>query len=161
MFEKIAEFMKDNYEWLFSGIGLAVAGAVAKWLLNKMKKAKNKAKNIIEKSLVQKLMKKEALSPKTMTIFDNNGNSEQVEVIVAFEFKDNKKEYVVYTKNETDKHQNTTVYVSEVDRSSGEPTLMGIDDNDDWNRVLEVLKYLAEADPDAPIQYDEEGIEII
>ena len=36
---------------------------------------------------------------KIMSIVNENGETEEVEVILAFEFKDNKKEYVVYTKN--------------------------------------------------------------
>ena len=54
---------------------------------------------------------------KIMSIVNENGETEEVEVILAFEFKDNKKEYVVYTKNETDENGNVTVYVSNVDHS--------------------------------------------
>ena len=37
---------------------------------------------------------------KTMTIVAEDGSTEEVEVVFAFEFKDNKKEYVIYTKND-------------------------------------------------------------
>ena len=37
---------------------------------------------------------------KVMSIVSNDGAIEDVEVILAFEFKDNNKEYVVYTNNE-------------------------------------------------------------
>ena len=36
---------------------------------------------------------------KVMSIVSNDGAIENVEVILAFEFKDTNKEYVVYTKN--------------------------------------------------------------
>ena len=36
---------------------------------------------------------------KMMSIVADDGSVEEVEVIIAFEFKDNKKEYVLYTKN--------------------------------------------------------------
>ena len=56
---------------------------------------------------------------KMMKIVSDDGLSEEVEVVFAFEFKDNKKEYVIYTKNERDEDNNITVYVSNVDRSNG------------------------------------------
>ena len=101
---------------------------------------------------------------KTFVIKDKNGEEEQVQVISAFEFKDTKKEYVVFTKNEIDDKGNTIVYVSEVDRSSGEPTLQRVDD-EDWSRVRKVLRELA-TDGDgngseSRIEYDEDGMEII
>ena len=83
---------------------------------------------------------------KIMSIVNENGETEEVEVILAFEFKDNKKEYVVYTKNETDENGNVTVYVSNVDRSSGEPKLIGVDDDEEWNRVKDVLRELSKAE---------------
>ena len=43
---------------------------------------------------------------KLMSIVANDGSIEEVEVILAFEFKDTGKEYVVYTKNEKDENEN-------------------------------------------------------
>lgn len=83
---------------------------------------------------------------KMMTIVDDDGSTEEVEVVVSFEFKDNKKEYVVYTRNEKDENGNVTVYVSNVDRSSGQPKLLGVDDEEEWNRVKDVLRELAKDD---------------
>ena len=80
---------------------------------------------------------------KIMSIVNENGETEEVEVILAFEFKDNKKEYVVYTKNETDENGNVTVYVSYVDRCSGEPKLLGIDNESEWDRIKDVLRELS------------------
>ena len=64
---------------------------------------------------------------KIMSIINEDGQTEEVEVILAFEFKDNKKEYVVYTKNEKDENGNVTVYVSNVDRTNEVPSLLGIE----------------------------------
>lgn len=83
---------------------------------------------------------------KMMSIVAEDGTVEEVEVILAFEFKDTKKEYVIYTKNEKDENDNVTVYVSNVDRSSGEPKLMGIDDEEEWNRVKDVLRELSKSE---------------
>ncbi len=81
-----------------------------------------------------------------MSIVSEDGSVEEVEVILAFEFKDTKKEYVIYTKNEKDENDNVTVYVSHVDRSSGEPKLMGIEDEEEWNRVKDVLRELSKSE---------------
>ena len=78
-----------------------------------------------------------------MSIVTEDGSVEEVEVILACEFKDTKKEYVIYTKNERDENDNITVYVSHVDRSSGEPNLLGIEDEEEWNRVKDVLRELS------------------
>ena len=81
-----------------------------------------------------------------MSIIAEDGSTEEVEVILAFEFKDNKKEYVIYTKNEKDENGNVTVYVSNIDRSSGEPKLVGIDDEEEWNRIKDVLRELSKGE---------------
>ncbi|MBP3799654.1 MAG: DUF1292 domain-containing protein [Bacilli bacterium] len=78
-----------------------------------------------------------------MSIVNENGETEEVEVVLAFEFKDNKKEYVVYTKNEKDENGNVTVYVSNVDRSQGEPRLMGVESEEEWSRIKDVLRELS------------------
>lgn len=83
---------------------------------------------------------------KIMTIVADDGSTEEVEVILAFEFKDTKKEYVIYTKNEKDENENITVYVSHVERSTGEPKLLGIDNEEEWNRIKDVLRELSKTE---------------
>jgi len=90
-------------------------------------------------------MENQEIEKKMMSIVAEDGSMEEVEVILAFEFKDTKKEYVVYTKNEKDENDNITVYVSNVDRSSGEPKLLGIVD-EEWDRVKDVLRELSKAE---------------
>lgn len=80
---------------------------------------------------------------KIMSIVAEDGSVEEVEVVIAFEFKDTKKEYVVYTKNEKDENGNITVYVSNVNRESGEPKLFGVEDENEWNRIKDVLRELS------------------
>ena len=81
-----------------------------------------------------------------MSIVAEDGSVEEVEVILAFEFKDTKKEYVIYTKNEKDENDNITVYVSHVDRSSGEPKLLGVEDEEEWSRIKDVLRELSKSE---------------
>ncbi|HIS39188.1 MAG TPA: DUF1292 domain-containing protein [Candidatus Onthousia faecavium] len=82
----------------------------------------------------------------TMSIIGEDGSIDEVEVVIAFEFKDTNREYVVYTKNEKDANGNVTVYVSHVDRSGETPKLYSIDDEDEWNRVKDVLRKLSKKD---------------
>ena len=83
---------------------------------------------------------------KTMRIVSEDGSNEEVEVVFAFEFKDNKKEYVIYTKNERDDDNNITIYVSNVDRSNGEAKLLGVESEEEWNRIKDVLRELAKSE---------------
>ena len=83
---------------------------------------------------------------KMMKIVSDDGSVEEVEVVFSFEFKDNKKEYVIYTKNERDDDNNITVYVSNVDCSSGEAKLLGVESEEEWNRIKDVLRELAKGE---------------
>ena len=81
-----------------------------------------------------------------MKIVSEDGSSEEVEVVFAFEFKDTKKEYVIYTRNERDDDNNVTVYISNVDRSNGETKLLGVETDEEWNRIKDVLRELAKSE---------------
>lgn len=84
---------------------------------------------------------------KIMTITAEDGSIDQVEIIVAFEFTDLKKEYVVYTKNEVDANDNVTIYISSVISSeNGEVVLGGVDTDEEWDRIKNVLRELAKED---------------
>ncbi len=91
-------------------------------------------------------MNNQEVDKKIMSIVAEDGSTEEVEVILAFEFKDTNKEYVIYTKNEKDENDNVTVYVSNVDRTSGEPKLLGVDDEEEWNRIKDVLRELSKSE---------------
>ncbi len=80
---------------------------------------------------------------RVMSIMTEDGNTEEVEVVIAFEFKDTKKEYIVYTKNEKDENGNITVYVSNIDRTEETPKLLGVDSESEWNRIKDVLRELS------------------
>lgn len=148
------DFIKENYEWLFSGIGVTFVVWLINWIKPKTRKIKDTG--LIE-SLINRNHK---LPPKYLTTIDDNGNEEKSEIILAFEFKDTKREYIVYTNHETDQYDNITIYVSEVDRTGGSPRLLGVPDGSEWKRVREVLKELANAKEEQPL-YDKDGIEII
>ena len=81
-----------------------------------------------------------------MTIIAQDGTEEEVEVIIAFKFKDTNKEYIIYTKNERDDKGLITVHISNVDRSSGNTKLYGVDDENEWNRIKDVLRELSKSE---------------
>lgn len=86
---------------------------------------------------------------RVMTITSEDGSIDQVEIIVAFEFTDLKKEYVVYTKNEVDANDNVTLYISTViGVENGEAVLGGIDTDEEWARIKDVLRELAKTEPE-------------
>ena len=80
---------------------------------------------------------------KKLTIISEDGSEKVVEVIAAFKFKDNDQEYIVYTQNEKDQNNNVTVYVSKLVEEDGTSRLAGIEDDNEWSRVKDVLRELA------------------
>lgn len=81
---------------------------------------------------------------KIMSVVQEDGSIDEVEILVTFEFTDTKKSYVIYTKNEVDEKGNVTVYASSIIENEGEDVkLGGIDTEDEWTRIKEVLKSLA------------------
>lgn len=81
---------------------------------------------------------------KIMSIIQEDGSIDEVEVLVTFEFTDTRKAYVIYTKNEVDERGNVTVYAASIiDNTNGQTRLGGIDTDVEWSRIKEVLKSLA------------------
>ena len=86
---------------------------------------------------------------KIMSIIAEDGSIEEVEVLLTFEFTDTKKEYIVYTKNETDEAGNVTIYVATLVRVEGQdPKLEAIATDEEWTRIKNVLKELSKEDED-------------
>jgi len=83
---------------------------------------------------------------KIMSIVMEDGTTDKVEILLSFEFNDNKKEYVVYTKNETDENGNITIYVSSVTRSGDMPKLGAVESDEEWSRIKNVLRELSKGE---------------
>ncbi len=84
---------------------------------------------------------------KIMSIVLEDGSIDEVEVLLTFEFTDTKKEYVVYTKNETDEAGNVTIYVASLIRVEGQdPKLGSVETDEEWARIKNVLKELSKDD---------------
>lgn len=81
---------------------------------------------------------------KVMSIVLEDGSIDEVEVLLSFEFTDTKKEYIVYTKNETDENGNVTIYVASLNRNEdSDPVLGGVETDEEWARIKNVLKELS------------------
>ena len=75
-----------------------------------------------------------------------DGSKEEVEVLLAFKFNDNNKEYVIYTKNEVDENGNVTIYISNVTRNGDYVNLTTVADDNEWTRIKNVLRELSKAE---------------
>ena len=84
---------------------------------------------------------------KVMSIVLEDGSIDEVEVLLSFEFTDTKKEYIIYTKNETDDNGNVTIYVASLIRNEGsDPVLGSVESDEEWTRIKSVLKELSKPD---------------
>lgn len=77
-----------------------------------------------------------------LTITKTDGTKEQVEEVISFEFNDTKKRYVVYTKNEKDENGNVTIYVTRVVSDENGNRFLGVENDDEWNRIKAALRAL-------------------
>ncbi len=75
-----------------------------------------------------------------------DGTKEEVELLLAFKFNDNNKEYVIYTKNEVDDNGNVTIYISNVARDGNTVTLSTVSDDSEWTRIKNVLRELSKSE---------------
>ena len=83
---------------------------------------------------------------KIFTINKADGTSEEVEEVICFQFDDTKKKYIVYTKNEIDDNGNVTIYVTEVINEENGPKFVGIESDEEWAKIKDVLRELAKND---------------
>ena len=83
---------------------------------------------------------------KMINITLENGTKEEVEVLLSFKFNDTNKEYLIYTKNETDDNGNVTIYVSSVTRVNDEVTLNTVSDDAEWAKIKDLLRELSKND---------------
>lgn len=83
---------------------------------------------------------------KVMTMTMPDGSRDTVEILLAFKFDDNNREFVIYTKNEVDENGNVTIYISNVNRSGNTVTLSTVADDNEWTRIKDVLRELSKSE---------------
>ena len=88
-------------------------------------------------------MENQDVEKKMMSIYAEDGSIEEVEVILAFEFKDTNKEYVIYTKNEIDDNVTVVKTKYKVGGREGSIAIIG-PKRMEYERVINMLEYLKE-----------------
>lgn len=83
---------------------------------------------------------------KIISIVADDGSIDEVELILSFQFKDNQKEYAIYTKNEKDANGNITIYVSNVIHNGDNIRFTSVTDETEWARIKDLLRELAKAE---------------
>lgn len=89
---------------------------------------------------------------KILNIINEDGTQEEVELVIAVEFDDDNKDYVIYTKNEEEKNDDNKptlikLYCASLDRSDDGAKLYGIHSDEDWSKLKDdVLRKLAQKD---------------
>lgn len=86
------------------------------------------------------------MDKRVMSIVLEDGSIDEVEVLLTFQFDDTKKEYVIYTKNETDESGNVTIYVASITRTDNGPKLGNVESDEEWSRIKDVLRELSKND---------------
>ena len=66
----------------------------------------------------------------------------EIKKIPSFEFNNTKKRYVVYTKNEKDENGNVTIYVTRIVSDENGNRFLGVENDDEWNRIKAALRAL-------------------
>lgn len=69
-----------------------------------------------------------------------NGETEEVEILMDFSFKNDTKRYVIYTNGETDNDGLMVISVSEMVKKEDGIELYGIEDENTWSKIKDVMK---------------------
>jgi len=80
---------------------------------------------------------------KLLTIVNGIEDTIEVELLCAFEIEEFKSKYIIYTKNEKDENNNTIIYAGKIEINSDKQYLMNIEDGIEWDKIKEIMKYLA------------------
>lgn len=80
---------------------------------------------------------------KKLIITMPDGTEDEVEEVISLQFNDTKKQYVIYTKNETDDAGNVTIYVTEMVQDANGTKFLGVSSDLEWDRIKETLRKLA------------------
>ena len=83
---------------------------------------------------------------KILTITDENGNKTEAEILIAFRLDLTNKEYVIYTLNEKDENGNVTIYAASLIGEPGAKEIAGIDTDEEWEKMKEIIKELSKVD---------------
>lgn len=76
-----------------------------------------------------------------VSVKNKNGVMEDAEILLYFSLNDYEgKKYVLYTFNEKDENDLATIYASEVISSDDSYEFKGIDTDDEWEQIKDVMR---------------------
>ena len=82
---------------------------------------------------------------KKISIKNMDGTIEEVDLVNAFRIEDIDKRFVILSKGETIKEGMSKIYISEfTEDTPGVYSLIGITDDEVWNRVKQAMKQIVE-----------------
>lgn len=80
-----------------------------------------------------------------ITIVNQKQEEEDVELVTYLNTKDNKNQYIVYTKNEKQPNGDIIIYISKLIEEDQVKKIVEIKDEEEWKNVQTLLKEIANA----------------
>lgn len=80
-----------------------------------------------------------------ITIVNQKQEEEDVELVTYLNTKDNKNQYIVYTKNEKQPNGDIVIYISKLIEEDQVKKIVEIKDEEEWKNVQTLLKEIANA----------------
>ncbi len=80
---------------------------------------------------------------KIITLVDNYREVGEVELICAFEVPELSSKYVIYTKNEKDRYDNTIIYSGKIVTIDNNQYLENISEGYEWEKLKNIMKSMA------------------
>lgn len=78
-----------------------------------------------------------------ITIVNHEQEEEKVELVTYLNSKDNKSQYIVYTKNEKQPNGDIVIYISKLIEEDNIKKIIEIKDEEEWKQVQNLLKEIA------------------
>lgn len=80
---------------------------------------------------------------KIVTLMDGYKEVDNVEVICAFEVPKLLGKYIIYTKNEKDRDDNTIIYSGKISMKDGKQYIENIMEGDEWEELKLIMKSIS------------------
>ena len=80
---------------------------------------------------------------KTITLIDGYREIGEVDLICAFEVPELSSKYVIYTKNEKDRDENTIIYAGKVVKRDNNQFLENINEGIEWTKLKNIMRAMS------------------
>ena len=78
-----------------------------------------------------------------ITLIDGYKEVGEVELICAFKVKELNKKYIIYTKNEHDRSENTIIYSGRITNKENNQYIENISEGTEWEKLKEIMKLMS------------------